>query len=262
MHNGHMTARPQPGRDESSLEYAWNRYYSLTMGRFTTADLHSGCAVPQVSESWNRYSYVMGNPINLVDPDGLDATFRITVAGSMPGSMLGSRLQEIPTHVWHFDPWFCNEGFRERTSDTLRREPIDIRVIAQTRRDEPPRDLDVKLVEICTEAKRGEINRAREEFVRATHQSIVEDMGFAFIGGFISRIYGSEPAGGPAAPISGFAGGVVGGIFAASAAALWQSALAAYFIYRYEQETYSPRLAAMGEECTELVQSAAGDVGL
>ena len=58
-------------RDETGLDYAWNRYYSSTMGRFTTADPYGGSAVATMPESWNRYAYVGGNPVNRTDPSGL-----------------------------------------------------------------------------------------------------------------------------------------------------------------------------------------------
>ncbi|MDZ7637654.1 MAG: RHS repeat-associated core domain-containing protein [Bryobacterales bacterium] len=58
-------------RDGTNLDYAWNRYYSPTMGRFTTADPYGGSASPNNPQSWNRYSYTNGNPVNRIDPDGL-----------------------------------------------------------------------------------------------------------------------------------------------------------------------------------------------
>ena len=57
--------------DETGLDYFINRYYSSAQGRFTSPDplLASGrVARPQ---SWNRYAYVLNNPLRLVDPNGL-----------------------------------------------------------------------------------------------------------------------------------------------------------------------------------------------
>lgn len=59
-------------RDETGLDYAWNRYYSSAMGRFTTADPFSESANPEDPSSWNRYSYIQNDAVNAVDPDGLD----------------------------------------------------------------------------------------------------------------------------------------------------------------------------------------------
>jgi len=56
---------------ESGLDYASNRYYSSTLGRFLSADPYvnsGGLANPQ---SWNRYAYVENDPISKGDPGGL-----------------------------------------------------------------------------------------------------------------------------------------------------------------------------------------------
>lgn len=55
----------------SGLDYAWNRYYSITWGRFLSADpyvMSGGMTTPQ---GWNRYSYVAGDPVGKFDPRGL-----------------------------------------------------------------------------------------------------------------------------------------------------------------------------------------------
>jgi RHS repeat-associated protein len=58
-------------RDGTGLDYAWNRYYSPTMGRFTTADPYGGSANAGNPQSWNRYSYVDDDPVSFSDPLGL-----------------------------------------------------------------------------------------------------------------------------------------------------------------------------------------------
>src|SRR5207245_5825119 len=57
-------------RDQTTgLDYAQNRYYANTLGRFTNPDSHAGfTAIPQ---SLNRYAYVQGDPVNFYDPSGL-----------------------------------------------------------------------------------------------------------------------------------------------------------------------------------------------
>ena len=44
------------------------RYYSPVLARFVSIDPVAGRV--ESSQSWNRYSYVLGNPVKLVDPDG------------------------------------------------------------------------------------------------------------------------------------------------------------------------------------------------
>jgi RHS repeat-associated protein len=55
-------------RDGTGLDYAWNRYYSPTMGRFTTAD--PGPYSYFDPSRMNLYTYSGSNPVNLYDPTG------------------------------------------------------------------------------------------------------------------------------------------------------------------------------------------------
>jgi RHS repeat-associated protein len=51
------------------LDYMHARYFSAHLGRFTTFDPVGGNLFQP--QSWNRYSYVLGNPLKYVDPQGL-----------------------------------------------------------------------------------------------------------------------------------------------------------------------------------------------
>jgi RHS repeat-associated protein len=55
----------------SGLDYAWNRYYSSTWGRFTSADPYVMSGGLQNPQGWNRYSYVENDPVNFNDLRGL-----------------------------------------------------------------------------------------------------------------------------------------------------------------------------------------------
>ena len=57
----------------TGLDYAWNRYYSGTWGRFTSADPYQDGANPSRPQSWNAYAYAANDPANLYDPTGLQA---------------------------------------------------------------------------------------------------------------------------------------------------------------------------------------------
>ena len=69
--------RPKFGtyyRDQTTaLDYAQNRYYSSTLGRFLTADPYRNSAGPGDPGSWNRYAYVGNDPVNFNDVSGEDA---------------------------------------------------------------------------------------------------------------------------------------------------------------------------------------------
>ncbi len=51
--------------------YARNRWYDSAMGRFTTPDPYAASATLTNPNSWNRYAYVGGDPVNFNDPSGL-----------------------------------------------------------------------------------------------------------------------------------------------------------------------------------------------
>jgi RHS repeat-associated protein len=59
-------------RDSATgLDYAMNRYFSNTWGRFTTTDPTFASAEPSDPQSWNRYPYAGNDPISNNDPSGL-----------------------------------------------------------------------------------------------------------------------------------------------------------------------------------------------
>ena len=64
-----------PSNAGPGLDYADQRYYSSQYGRFMTPDPYRATATspsdPANPQSWNRYAYVQGDPINATDPSGL-----------------------------------------------------------------------------------------------------------------------------------------------------------------------------------------------
>jgi RHS repeat-associated protein len=67
----HFTGYEADG--ETNLNYAQARYQSPVQGRFTSVDPLGSSANIGNPQSFNRYSYVNNNPINLTDPSGLMA---------------------------------------------------------------------------------------------------------------------------------------------------------------------------------------------
>jgi RHS repeat-associated protein len=58
-------------RDSATgLDYANQRYSSSQFGRFMTPDPNSGSGQAGNPQSWNRYAYVLGDPVNGIDPTG------------------------------------------------------------------------------------------------------------------------------------------------------------------------------------------------
>ena len=57
---------------ETNTDHAQFRQYSSTEGRWMRPDTYSGSYHLRNPQSFNRYSYVMNNPLSRVDPSGLD----------------------------------------------------------------------------------------------------------------------------------------------------------------------------------------------
>jgi RHS repeat-associated protein len=62
-------AGTNPSADD--LDYMHARFYNSLPGRFWGVDLAGGN--PYTPQSWNRYTYVMGNPLKYTDPTGMEA---------------------------------------------------------------------------------------------------------------------------------------------------------------------------------------------
>jgi RHS repeat-associated protein len=60
-------------RDANGIDYAMNRYYDSTRGRFLTPDPYQASGGHADPRSWNRYVYVLGDPISFHDSRGLQA---------------------------------------------------------------------------------------------------------------------------------------------------------------------------------------------
>jgi len=56
---------------ENGLDYAVNRQYSQSIGRFNRPDALAKTGKRELPQTWNRYTYTTGDPINQTDPWGL-----------------------------------------------------------------------------------------------------------------------------------------------------------------------------------------------
>lgn len=66
------------------LDYMHARFFNPTVGRFLSVDPVGGN--PFAPQSWNRYSYVLGNPMKYIDPWGLTAKLNTTTT-ARPGAI-------------------------------------------------------------------------------------------------------------------------------------------------------------------------------
>ncbi len=55
---------------ETSLDFAQARYYAKNHGRFQSVDPLLSTGHPDDPQSWHRFSYVLNNPLQFVDPTG------------------------------------------------------------------------------------------------------------------------------------------------------------------------------------------------
>ena len=116
-------------RDASGLDYADQRYYDSTKGRFTTADpsLNSNAVV--LTGNWNRLN-VGGDPINRTDPSGLCSPddsppcYSATGTGSLPGSGSG------PSSLWWLTYWANNDASEPSAGNLLLASQVGQRAAA------------------------------------------------------------------------------------------------------------------------------------
>jgi RHS repeat-associated protein len=101
-------------RDATTLDYAKNRYYSSTMGRFMPADPYRNSAGAGDPGSWNRYAYTRNDPVNRVDPFGLDdctpsagVDFCVTGTAALPTQLYYLTTAGRTGHgIYAFMSWF------------------------------------------------------------------------------------------------------------------------------------------------------------
>jgi RHS repeat-associated protein len=56
---------------ETNLDFAQARYFNSSLGRYSSTDPLQASGFTSNPQSWNRYTYVGNNPLNLTDPNGL-----------------------------------------------------------------------------------------------------------------------------------------------------------------------------------------------
>ena len=66
--------------DVTGLDHTWFRKYESFAGRWTSPDPYRGSMSIGNPQTLNRYSYVLNDPVNFIDPTGLDCWY-ITIPG-------------------------------------------------------------------------------------------------------------------------------------------------------------------------------------
>jgi RHS repeat-associated protein len=113
-------------RDSATgLDYADQRYYSNQFGRFMSPDRYAASGGPSDPQSWNRYAYTRGDPVNRIDPSGLEdvapaddggcpADFCVTGYGSDGGGSGGDSWGDYCS-LYPDDP-VCQDPFGEEAA--------------------------------------------------------------------------------------------------------------------------------------------------
>lgn len=57
--------------NETDLDFAQARMHNFNLGRFSSPDPLMASAKRVLPQTWNRYTYVINNPLNLIDPSGM-----------------------------------------------------------------------------------------------------------------------------------------------------------------------------------------------
>jgi RHS repeat-associated protein len=77
---------------ETNLDNAQARYYGSSMGRLMSPDPGNAGADSTNPQSWNAYSYVLNNPLILIDPAGLDCVYLDNSGGTDPDGPGGASI--------------------------------------------------------------------------------------------------------------------------------------------------------------------------
>ncbi|MEW5980490.1 MAG: RHS repeat-associated core domain-containing protein, partial [Acidobacteriota bacterium] len=115
-------------RDSATgLDYAMNRYYGGTMGRFLSPD--QGPPLLASPGSWNRYTYGWNDPVNLNDPDGMLPANVSSEGGcvylfSAPGGTIDASSNCPPGYVQVWGGWRTSSKSRLQQIAELF-EPLD-----------------------------------------------------------------------------------------------------------------------------------------
>lgn len=89
--------------DATGLDHTPWRKNENQAGRWTSPDPYNGSMSLGNPQSFNRYSYVSGQPTNYVDPSGL-----MLAANPAPGKCVRYHYTNLATGEGFWGPWICN----------------------------------------------------------------------------------------------------------------------------------------------------------
>jgi len=130
---------------ETGLDYMQARYYQGLQGRFTSADPLLASGETRHPQSWNRYAYVLNNPIRLIDPNGLDdeeatdSQNKKQVVNPLDDTVINKRLAEIRAKA---KPLAAGETPKPTTVEVIQGKQT---ILQNATIDIPEPDLDIEI---------------------------------------------------------------------------------------------------------------------
>jgi RHS repeat-associated protein len=130
---------------ETGLDYMRARYYSSGQGRLSSSDPLLASGDSRNPQSWNRYAYVLNNPVRLIDPNGLDdaeatdSQEKKQVVNPLEDKAINKRLDEIRQNA---KPLGAGETPKPTTVEVIQGEQT---VLQNATIDVPEPDQDIEV---------------------------------------------------------------------------------------------------------------------
>jgi RHS repeat-associated protein len=110
-----FTSKERDG--ETGLDYFGERYYTSGLGRFTTVDPLGASVRASNPQTFNRYVYVLNNPLRYIDPDGMKDIDAWSLLTSEEQKILSEKLGQNAKATF-------NKSFTVVGKDNLTRENV------------------------------------------------------------------------------------------------------------------------------------------
>jgi RHS repeat-associated protein len=268
--------------DATGLDHTWWRKYENLSGRWTSPDpLSGGIGDPQ---SFNGYNYTGNDPVNFIDPSGLnpqepprrptiDPATREPFAGGVPG--IGAT---VTVPIGWDDPITrrgggSGDGTEWVTVAVINRgdlnggggpqSPYDIRTIISEAKQKAARPLTPfeKARAACLAREIAKADAGRAQYVANFPKRIRRSAVFGGVRGVAMGAYAGANGGEFLEPLGGgipgaIGGGVIGGIVGTAAGVIGSMLTEPAWRWNYDRSTYRPALNRTAIDCDAEARTA------